>query len=128
MEGGAESVTAAQEVEQILINLKPQLKAVLEGINGIESVYNRIPPENANMPYVVFYEASNLPTDYYDGKEYHSVIEFVVQMYGTDFDQIDPLASAAAEAMQTLGYERTDFRDKMDGSALCKTMQYKTTI
>jgi hypothetical protein len=106
-----------------MINLKPQIVEVLEGVcSNVSFVY---PKSFAKLPAISYKEASNLPNTVADDEEYDSELVYDIDIW-SDRSTSD-LAEQVDTAMKNIGFKRVMCHDITDPSGLNhKVMKYKT--
>lgn len=111
-----------------MIDIRAQMLTMLQEAAGTAPVFDQYPEGDAAFPCVSFFESGNEIYKMAGGKEYLSLVTYTVDIWGYDWDEIDPILHAINEKMQALGFTRDQCADAPQPGMRHKTLRYSGVI
>ncbi len=108
--------------------LKDDKRRVLQTLAAVPGVLTALPawPSDwARLPCIAVMEASNMPTERRDDREYLTELEYYVHVFAATEPERARVSSDADDAMLALGYERTMAWEDDNETTRHKVLRYR---
>lgn len=107
-----------------MINIKPLVVETLKKV--CDSIFFYYPESFKKLPCISYYEASNMPAQKADDREYMTEAVFVIDIWGKTSSEVSELTLRVNEEMTGVRFEREFAKDVyQEGAPAHKTMRYK---
>lgn len=101
------------------------LSSALEGVCGVFYFY---PKDNAQLPCVTYYEASNVRSEQADGREHLSEITYAIDIWAHSAQERDTIALLIDGALSEIGFARTFAHDVHEETLQHTAMKYRALV
>ena len=91
----------------------------------VKSVNYSYPETFSNLPCITFYEVNNSTVEFSDDDEYLSEINYVVDVWANDYEQLNSVSIKVNENMKEIGFIRELSYDVPNENIKHKFMRFK---
>ena len=91
----------------------------------VKSVNYSYPETFSNLPCITFYEINNSTVEFSDDDEYLSEINYVVDVWANDYEQLNNISVKVNEKLKEIGFIREISYDVLNENIKHKFMRFK---